>query len=171
AADLFEREGDKLLPGKAGIDAHDEHVMDHGEDVHNEVDARGGVENHAGLHAVVKNHLERAVQVRAGLVVDTEPVGSRFGKGGDEFVGVIDHQVAVEGQAGGLAQAGNHGRAEGQVGDEVAVHDIDVDGRAAAALGCGDLIGQAGKIRGEDGGQQLNHGIRVELLAGTVYQR
>src|SRR5208337_4560039 len=28
AADLFKREGDKLLPGEAGIDAHDEHVMD-----------------------------------------------------------------------------------------------------------------------------------------------
>ena len=146
-ADLVERKGDEFLPAEAGIHAHDENVVDHGEDFCDEIDARGRVEDNARLHAVVKDHLERAVQVRAGLVVDADPVGARLGKGGDVIVGVIDHQVAVEGQARGLAQAGHHGRADCHIGDEVAVHDIDVDDRAAAALGRGNLIGQMGKVR------------------------
>ncbi len=170
AADLVEGKGDKLLSAEAGIHAHDEHVVDHGEDVDDEVDARGRIQDDAGLHAVVDDQLERAVQVRAGLVVDAEPVGARIGEGGDEIVGVIDHQVAVERQACGFAQARDHGRAEGDVGDKVAVHDVDVDGGAAAALGRGNLVGQMGKIRGKDGGQQLDHGFEMELLAGTVYQ-
>ena len=123
-----------------------------------------------GLHAVVNDHFQRAVQVRADFVVDADPVGAGLGERGDEIVGVIDHQVAVEGQAGCLANAGYHGRPDGDVGDEVAVHDVDVDGGAAAALGRGNLIGQVGKISGKDGGQQLNHDFRAELLAGTVYQ-
>ena len=97
------------------------------------------------------------MQVGAGLVMDADPVGPRLGEGGDEFIGVIDHQMAVERETGGFPQAGDDRRSQGQIGDKVAVHDIDVDGGAAAPLGRGDLIGQAGKIRREDGGQQFDH--------------
>jgi hypothetical protein len=31
------------------------------------------------------------------------------------------------------------------------VHDVDVDDAAAAALGCGNFVGQAGKIRRQYG--------------------
>ena len=94
---------------------------------------------------------------RAGLVVHADPVGPGVGKGGDELVGVLDHQVAIERQAGGLAQALDHRGADGDVGDEMAVHDVDVDDGAAAALGRGNLVGQVGEVGGEDGGKQLDH--------------
>jgi len=32
----------------------------------------------------------------------------------------------------------------------VAIHDVDVDGGAAAALGRGNLVGQVGKISGQN---------------------
>ena len=76
------------------------------------VDPRGRIQDHARLHAVMNDQLERAVQMRAGLVVDADPVGSGLGKRRDEFIGVIDHQVAVERQVGGLAQALHHRRAQ-----------------------------------------------------------
>ena len=65
-----------------------------------------------------------------------------------------------------FAQAGDHGRTDGDVGDEVAVHDVDVDGCAAAALGRGNLVGQVGKVGGEDGWQQLDHGMKRNSLRG-----
>jgi hypothetical protein len=58
-------------------------------------------------------------------------------------------------------------RADGDVGDEMAVHDVDVDDGAAAALGRGDFVGQAGKIRGKYGWDELDHyGNRVQGASG-----
>ncbi len=36
--------------------------------------------------------------VAAGFDLDRDHVGSGFGEGGDEFVGVLDHQMAIEGR-------------------------------------------------------------------------
>ena len=44
----------------------------------------------------------------------------------------------------------HHRRPEGDVGDEVAVHDVDVDGARAAALGGGDVLAEAREVGGED---------------------
>ena len=101
----------------------------------------------------------------AGLVVDADPVGPGVGKGGDEFVGVLDHQVAVERQVGGFAQALDDRRPDGDVGHEMAVHDVHVDDGAAAALGSRNFLGQVRKIRRQNGWQQLNHRLcwRVSL--------
>ena len=49
------------------------------------------------------------------------------------------------------------GRAKGDVGHEMAVHDIDMDNGAAAALGGGHLVGQVGEIGRKNGGKQFNH--------------
>ena len=78
-------------------------------------------------------------------------------KAANEIIGVIDHQVAVERQAGDLAQAGHDGRPDGDVGHKVAVHDVDMDGGAAAALGRRNLVGQVGKVSGQYRRQKLNH--------------
>jgi hypothetical protein len=87
------------------------------------------------------------VQMAAGLVVDAHPVGPGLGKGGDELVRVLDHQVAVERQMGHLAQALDHHWPNGDVGHKMAVHHIHVDDGSAAPAGRGDLIRQMGEIR------------------------
>ena len=155
--DFVEREGEELLAAEAGIDAHHEHMVHHGKDFDQGLDRGGGVDDDAGLHAVVGDLLEGAVQVAADLLVDGHHVGAGFGEGGDEVVGVLDHQVAVEGEFGDGAEGLDHGRAEGDVGDEVAVHDVDVDDGAAAALGRCDFVGQVGEVGGEDGECQFDH--------------
>ena len=58
----------------------------------------------------------------------------------------------------------------------MSVHDIDVDGCGATALGCGYLVGQVGEVGGEDGGKQLDHGLfmgtsKGKSPSGQVYQR
>ncbi len=54
----------------------------------------------------------------------------------------------------------HHRRPEGDVGDEVAVHDVDVDDGAAAALGCRDFVGQMGEVGGQDGECQFDQWVR-----------
>ena len=86
----------------------------------------------------------------------------------DEVVGVFDHQVAVEGEFGDGAEGLDHGRAEGDVGDEVAVHDVDVEDGAAAALGGCDFVGEMGEVGGEDGECQFDH---LVLLPASLTAR
>ena len=143
--------GQKLLPAKAGVDAHHQNIVHHGQDFDERLDRGGRVDDDAGQHVVFDDVLEGAVQVAADLLMHGDHVGAGLGEGGDEGVGVLDHQVAVERQLGDGAQGLDHGRAEGDVGDKVAVHDIDVDDGAAAALGRGDFVGEMGEVGGEDG--------------------
>ena len=93
----------------------------------------------------------------ASFLVHRNPIHARVGKCGNKFVGVLDHQVAVERQFGVLADRGDDGRPDGDVGDKVAVHHVDMDDGAAAALGRGDFIGEAGKVGGKDGWDELDH--------------
>ena len=44
---------DELLPAEAGVDAHDEHQVDDGQQVLDLGERGGGVEHHAGLAAQV----------------------------------------------------------------------------------------------------------------------
>jgi len=77
--------------------------------------------------------------VAAGLVVNADPTGPGLGKGGNELVRFLDHQMAVKRQAGRTAQALHDRRPQRDVGHKMAVHHVHVDDRAAAPLGRGNL--------------------------------
>src|SRR2546425_7209047 len=84
--------------------------------------------------------LDRAVQVRTGFDMDCEIGRARFGELPDEGVRVGHHQVDVERQGNDLAEGFDDGRSDGQVRDEVAVHDIHVHQVRASLLDGGDLV-------------------------------
>ena len=149
--DALDGAGQELLSAEAGIDAHDEDMMHHRKDFREHFDRRGGIEDDAGEHAMIQDQLQGAVQVAAGFDLDRDHVGAGFGEGGDVLVGILDHEVAIEREAGDGADGLDDGRAEGDVGDEVAVHDVDVDDGAAAGGGAGDLVGEMREVCGEDG--------------------
>lgn len=65
--------------------------------------------------------------------------------------------MAVERQFGDAPERLDHGRTEGDVGNEVAIHHIDVDDSAAAALGRCDLVGQVREVRCKNRKCQFNH--------------
>ena len=155
--DLVERERQEFLAAEAGVHAHDEDVVDHGENFDERLDRGGGVDDDGGFHAVLVDQLEGAMEVTADLLLDADHVGAGLGEGGDEGVGVLDHEVAVKGESGDLADGGDDGRPKGDVGDEVSVHDIDVHDGAATALGCGDLGGKVGEVRSEDREGEFDH--------------
>jgi hypothetical protein len=74
------------------------------------------------------------------------PVRPRIGECGDKFIGILDHQVAVERQLGRLAERSNDWRSDSQIRNEMSIHDVDVDD-TAPALGRGaNLLAQPGKI-------------------------
>jgi len=101
----------------------------------------------------------------AGFIMHADPVGSGISKCRNELVGVLDHQVAIERQAGGFAQALDDRRSNGDVGNKMPIHDVDVDDRATASLGCGNVICQVGEISREDGWKQFDH----RVLRGSVF--
>ena len=73
---------------------------------------------------------EDAVQVHARLLVHDDHVRADGGELGHVELRVLDHEVDVEERAGAVherLQRLDHQRADGDVGDEVAVHDVDVD--------------------------------------------
>ena len=83
-------------------------------------------------------HVEDNV-VRAGLDVVVHPA-----------FGVVDHEVHVERLGGGAPGGGGDVGAEGKIGDEVPVHDVNVD---PVGIGDGlDVGAQVGEVGGQDGG-------------------
>ena len=67
------------------------------------------------------------------------------------------HQVDIQWQGRGGADALHHRDADGDVGHEQAVHHVHMD-----VVGGGDLLdvtAQVGKIGGENGGGDLDHGV------------
>ena len=80
-----------------------------------------------------------------------------------------DHQVDVQGQLRDLADGLHHRDADGDVGDEHAVHHIHMD-----VVGVGDAVNvplQIRKIGGEDGRSNFNHGEDLFPLSFRCFQR
>ena len=69
--------------------------------------------------------------------VEGEGVGAGFEEAGGVADRFGDHQVDVEEGGGDAAGGGGDGGAETDVGDEVAVHDVEVEEVDAAAVDVG----------------------------------
>jgi hypothetical protein len=73
-----------------------------------------------------------------------------LGKGVYERIHRRDHQVHVERLFRMRTKLLDHGRAEGQVRHEMAVHDIDVDHVGASMVDGPDFLTETGKVCGEN---------------------
>ncbi len=133
-----------------------------------------GIEGGARLHrrraagALLADLGERALQMRAGLHVHGQHVGARRGEVGQVALGLHDHQVQVEGQAGALADGLQDGKSHGDVGHEAAVHHVDVDLVGAGRLHPGDLLGEDSEVGGEDRRRDLDHALPYTAPPGAI---
>ncbi len=109
--------------------------------------------------------MQRAIEVRAGFLMDRDQIRAGLHEGGGELVGIANHEVAVELQLRDFAEGFDDRRSEGDVGDEVAVHHIDVEHRDACGFDLLDVVGKAGEVRCEDGGEDF-HGVLRMLHDG-----
>ena len=74
-------------------------------------------------------------------------VGARIGEAFEQDGRVVDHQMAVEEELGALAERPHDHRTDGEVGDEVAVHHVDVEqvGRVGDAIHLGRELSEVGR--------------------------
>jgi hypothetical protein len=163
--------GDEALAAEAGVDAHQEDEVAELQHVGDRLDRGVRVEHGAGEHAPARvvgqaaDLLEVAMEVAAGLGVHGDHVGAGAREVGDVALGLLDHEVTVEGAGSERAQRLDDERADGDVGDEAAVHDVDVDPVGAGAVEGADLGAEAGEVGAEDrGGDEQGASVHARVV-------
>lgn len=115
------------LATEAGLDSHHEDEVDVGEEGFNGADRRAGVEHEAILATEGADAGEGGRVIVSGLDVNADEVGAGLGEGIDVVLRLGQHEMGVEEEFRARAAEGGEGLgAEGEVGDEVSVHDIAV---------------------------------------------
>jgi glycine C-acetyltransferase len=108
------------------------------------------------------DELDGAMRMRSGFGMEGQDIGPRLGEFRDVLIDRRDHQMAVEGLVAVRAKRLHHHRADGDVGHEMPVHDIDVDVIRAGSIDRLHLRAQPGEIgrqnRGRDAGRLLHPG-------------
>ena len=102
---------------------------------------------------------EHAVQVHARLLVHDDHVGAGGRELARRTLRMLDHEVHVEQRAGAVderLQRLDDQRSDGDVGHEVAVHDVDVDDARAGVEHRLDVVAQAAEVGGQDGRRDVD---------------
>jgi hypothetical protein len=89
-----------------------------------------------------------AVKVWADLLVYDDDVCASFDEVLDILFRVGDHQMCFEGEFSATADSLDDERPHGDVGDEVAVHDVDLDALGASGVRFTYLFAQACEVGG-----------------------
>ena len=149
---FFKAFGNKGLPPETGVDAHDQDEIHIVEDPLNGGQGRARVQGHSGFNGIAlvvfgfPDELYGTVKVGAGLGMDADKVGPGSGKGRDHQVGGLDHEVDIQLQGAGPAAGLHNDGAVGNIGNELSVHDIDVDPLGIGGLDIFKLLFQPGEV-------------------------
>jgi hypothetical protein len=96
--------------------------------------------------------------------MDGDAVGTGLGEGFEIGIAGRDHQMDVECLLGDRADGLHHGGTDGDIGDEVPIHHVDVDPVGARGLDGADFVAQFGEIgrknRRRDG-ERAHDGLRT----------
>ena len=153
------------LPAPPGMDGHDQQQVHLVEPRQYRLGRGLGVERDPGPLAGpfdLRDH-------RTGLVIGLDVEDDQVAAGLSEALGVgqrpADHQVAVERQRAPGANRLDGDRAERQVVDEVAVHDVEMDRVDAADGRPSDLLAQPAEVGVEDARAEVRWGPHAEATA------
>jgi hypothetical protein len=130
-SNFVQRIWNEFLTTEAGVDAHHQDVVDEVQDFREHLDGSRGIQNYAGLAAVRNDVVKGAIEVDAGFLMNRNPIGSGFGKLGNEKVRVFDHEVTIDRHLNDFTQPRDDRGTDGDVGNEVAVHNVDMEDCAA----------------------------------------
>ena len=131
-------------------------------------DRGGGIDHRSRLHPATLDVRNRSVQVRRHLDVDRQHVCAGFSEIVDESVGFRNHQMDVEWTRRDLLERANHRCADGDIGDEVPVHDVNVDQVGPPALHRGDIPAQMREVRRQDGRSNLHTEMCHRLTSSEI---
>mmetsp|Transcript_28630 Transcript_28630/g.48893 ORF Transcript_28630/g.48893 Transcript_28630/m.48893 type:complete len:338 (+) Transcript_28630:264-1277(+) len=153
---LRQRGGDEGLAAEARVDRHEQDDVHLVHDVLEAVERGGRVEDEPRLAARRAHELQRAVDVRGGLRVEGDVVSARVRKVADDPVDRRNHQVDINRllDAVVLKRLANQW-ADGQVGHEMVVHDIEVNYIGASRHHVLNLLTKTGKVGGQNRGRDL----------------
>ena len=150
--------GHELLAAEARLHRHHQDDVTLADKGQHSAGGGLGLHHHAGLLALGVDKPQGLVDVL--LSVRLHMAGDDVAAGVTELLdvphGTVDHQVDVQGQAGGGADGLHHGDSDGDIGDEQAVHHVHMD-----VIGGGDAFDitlEVGEIRRQDRGCDLDHG-------------
>src|SRR5437867_10747247 len=90
------------------------------------------------------------------LGMNRQHLSTRYHKGGDVSVGIGNHQMDVERQFRDFLDRPHHRWTDRDVGNEVAIHHIDVKDMSAGLLHLANVFTECGEIRRQNGGRQAN---------------
>ena len=106
----------------------------------------------------------------AGFLMHQYLIGARIDEYRCVFIRIGDHQVDVEREPRHFTDAGDYRRSDGEVLDEVAVHHVEMQHAGPTSLDLRDLLAQTCEIRGQDGGENFDHGKSDRFYHGPVGQ-
>ena len=158
--------GDKCLSAEAGVNRHEHHEVEVGRNFFEHADRRVRIERHARHHARVLDLLHHAVQVRAGLIVHVHHFCAERLDLRQELLRLHDHQVHVERFPRGACHGFHNGEAERYVGNEHAVHHVEVKPVARATIKHLDVALQVAEVGRKQGGGNKCHTI-LYIYAGA----
>ncbi len=92
------------------------------------------------------NLLEQWTRLRHRLNVDDELVGPRLVIGFEVLFRVRNHQMNVDRQFRIAANCFDDRQPVGQIGDEMAVHYVQMQGSGPSRLDTADLVGQMAEV-------------------------
>lgn len=93
--------------------------------------------------------------------MDTLHTSTSLGKIGNTLFRLDYHQVNIHGLVSDASDGVQNERPNGDVGDESAIHDINVDPIAASFVDLADLLAETREISAEDTGGDLQSDCEV----------
>ena len=100
----------------------------------------------SGVPAGFPDYGNLPVQMARRLTVDGNPIGAGFEKPGNDGIRAIHHQMHIQWQPRFLFEGGNELGAEGQIGNEMTVHNIDMDQVGPGLFDDLDGLGNPGEV-------------------------
>ena len=146
----------ECLAAKARVDRHHQHHVTQGRDLFYRLHGGLGVQRDPGGAAQIVDAVDNLAGLVRCLDVERDIVGPGLGERLHVPGRLADHQVGVEEQIAVLAELGDDRGADGDIGHEMAVHDVQMDHPDAGGSHDGDLVRQPGEVRAEDGWDDLN---------------
>ncbi len=140
----------KRLPAEARIHRHHQDLVEIAEHRLDVRRRRRRIQHRAGTRAALADLRERAVQVRTRLDLHADRRGAGPREVGDVLLGLDDHQVHVERKLRRALHGLDDDRTDRDVGDEAAVHHVDVHPVGAGLLDRRDLVGEAAEVGRQD---------------------
>ena len=141
----------KAWPPKPGLTDMHQHQIDQVDHVCDRADRAcpGSSETPAFLPSA-PDCLQRAMQMRTGFSMHRDVIAAGLGEGLEIRIARRNHQMCVEDLPGVRTHRLDDIGAIGNVGDEMAVHDVEVDQIGAGGIDGADLFAQFGEIGGQD---------------------